>query len=80
MLGVDIGTTNIKAALYTYSGKEVFVKSATYSLHTDAFGAATQSAHEMKEKLFKLSERVRLNVRKMDGKSPSFLSARRCTV
>lgn len=52
MLGVDIGTTNIKAALYTYSGKEVFVKSATYPLHTDEFGAATQSANEIKEKVF----------------------------
>lgn len=52
MLGIDIGTTNIKAALYTYSGKEIFVKSATYPLHTDEFGAATQSANEIKEKVF----------------------------
>jgi len=54
MLGIDIGTTNIKAALYTYSGKECFVKSATYSLYTDEFGAATQSAHEIKEKTFQV--------------------------
>lgn len=54
MLGVDIGTTNVKAALYTYSGKEIFVKSATFSLHTDAHGAATQSAEEIKEKVFQV--------------------------
>lgn len=54
MLGIDIGTTNIKAALYTFSGEECFVKSATYSLHTDEFGAATQSADEIKEKTFQV--------------------------
>ena len=54
MLGIDIGTTNIKAALYTYSGEEIFVKSATYLLHTDKFGAATQSANEIKEKTFQI--------------------------
>jgi len=54
MLGIDIGTTNVKAALYTYSGKEIFVKSATFSLHTDASGAATQSPEEIKEKVFQV--------------------------
>ena len=73
MLGVDIGTTNIKAALYTYSGKEVFVKSATYSLHTDAFGAATQSAHEMKEKTFQVIRESTAECSK-NGWKISFLS------
>ena len=56
MLGVDIGTTNVKAALYNHRGEEVFVKSATYKLYTDKFGAATQSANEIKEKVFQVLE------------------------
>ena len=54
MLGVDIGTTNIKAALYTYSGEEIFVKSTTYLLYTDKYGAAVQSANQIKEKTFQI--------------------------
>lgn len=54
MLGVDIGTTNVKAALFTYSGEEVFVKSESYQLFTDEEGAATQSADEIKEQAFKV--------------------------
>lgn len=54
MLGVDIGTTNVKAALFTYSGEEIFVKSASYNLFTDEEGAATQSAEEIKEQVFKV--------------------------
>lgn len=54
MLGIDIGTTNVKAALFAYSGEEIFVKSGSYPLYTDKNGAATQSAEEIKRQVFQV--------------------------
>ncbi len=54
MLGLDIGTTNVKAALYNSSGEEMFVKTATYHLYTNEVGAATQSAKEIRDKVFEV--------------------------
>lgn len=47
MLGIDIGTTNTKAALYSYSGEEIMVALTTYDLHTNETGAATQNPDEI---------------------------------
>jgi len=58
MLGIDIGTTNVKAALYSFSGKEILVESSSYSLHTDEEGAAIQDANEIKENVFLVIQKI----------------------
>lgn len=58
MLGIDIGTTNVKAALYSYAGTEVLVASTSYPLQTDEEGAAIQDATEIKEGVFQVIQEV----------------------
>lgn len=73
MLGVDIGTTNVKAALYSYAGQEIFVESASYSLYTDESGAATQSITEIKNATLNTIKKVIRTCKKRELKL-SFLS------
>lgn len=58
MLGIDIGTTNVKAALYSYAGKEILVAATSYDLYTDEAGAAIQDAQEIKEGVFYVIKKI----------------------
>lgn len=60
MLGIDIGTTNIKAVVYTYNGDEKFSVAATYALHTDEKGAATQNIEEIRDRFFEVIREITL--------------------
>ena len=73
MLGIDIGTTNVKAALYSYAGVEVFVASTSYPLQTDEEGAAIQDATEIKEGVFQVIQEVTAECHKRNWKI-SFIS------
>jgi len=66
MLGIDIGTTNVKAALYSFSGEEIMVESSSYSLHTDEEGAAIQDANEIKESVFLVIQKITAECHKND--------------
>lgn len=73
MLGVDIGTTNVKAALYTYTGEEITVASASYELYMNEEGAATQEILDIKEATFEVLRKVITECR-VKGIQPSFLA------
>lgn len=77
MLGIDIGTTNTKAALYSYTGAEIMVASTTYALHTDEEGAAIQDATEIKEAVFHVIKEItrKCQQEKIDISLVSFSSA-----
>ena len=77
MVGIDIGTTNVKAALYSFAGVEIWVTSTSYALQTDEAGAAIQDATDIKEGVFQVIKEMtaECNKRKLEVSFISFSAA-----